>query len=121
MGLGFGPFGGPHAGGQQAWIGFAGVKRSLTAGTDGHGSGVGLTAEELGQEFLGEDFPELEEEVFDGREGSSPGRAVGAVELGGEIFGDAFEIRSGVFDLGRSGCGTWHPQTLARVATRREE
>jgi hypothetical protein len=63
----------------------------------------------------------LEEEVFDGREGSSPGRSLRAVELGGEIFGDAFQIRSGVFDLGRSGCGTRHPQALGEVATEREE
>jgi hypothetical protein len=93
----------------------------LTAGTDGRWGGVGLTAEELREQFLSEHFPKLEEEVFDGRERSAPGRAVGAVELGGEIFGDAFQIRAGVFDLRRSGRGTRHPKALARVATERKE
>jgi hypothetical protein len=119
--LGFGPFGGSDAGGQQAGVGFTGVERSLTAGTEDRWGGVGLTAEELREQFLGEHFPELEEEVFNGREGSSPGRSLGAVELGGEIFGDAFQIRSGVFDLGRSGGGTRHLEALAGVATGRAE
>jgi hypothetical protein len=93
----------------------------LAARTSGWWGGVGLTAEELREQFLGEDFPELEEEVFNGREGSSPGWSLGTVELGSEIFGDAFEIRSGVFDLERSGCGTRHPQALGGVATERKE
>jgi hypothetical protein len=66
--LGFGPFGGSDAGGQEAWVGFAGVECSLTAGTDDRWCGVGLTAEELREQFLGEHFPELVEEVFNGRE-----------------------------------------------------
>jgi hypothetical protein len=119
--LGFGPFGGSDAGGQEAWVGFAGVECSLTAGTDDRWCGVGLTAEELREQFLGEHFPELVEEVFNGREGSSPGRSRGTVELGGEIFGDAFQIRSGVFDLGRSECETRHLEALGGVATERVE
>ena len=121
MGLRFGPFGCSDAGGQETRFRLAGVQRSLAAGTNGRWGGVGLTAEELREEFLGEHFPELDEEVFQGREGSSPGRSFGAVELGDEIFGDAFQIRSGVFNLGRSGCGTRHPQALGEVTAEREE
>ncbi len=93
----------------------------MATGTNRRWGGVGLAAEELREEFLGEDFPELDEEVFQVGEGSSPGRSFRAVELGGEIFGDAFQIRSGVFDLGRSGCGTRHPQALGEVTAEREE
>jgi hypothetical protein len=80
--------------------------------------GSGLAVQGEIEHVFGEQFADLEEEVFDGGQGGSPRRAIGPVELVDEVFGDAFDVGADFFHLGRAFLGASHPRDSLSLAAK---
>jgi len=83
--------------------------------------GVGgcLPGESLRESLFGQDFAEIEQEVFDVGELGAPRRPVRAVELIDKVFGHAFDIGPYFFYLRGALLGLSHPWILSIVASTR--
>jgi hypothetical protein len=104
----------PHIGVDDAGFNCFASQRLLTAGATavGRGSlgvGGGLPGEGLSEDLFGQDFAEVEQEMFDLGEGGSPGGPVRAVELIDQVFGHALDVGPHFFYQWCALLGSRHP------------
>jgi hypothetical protein len=71
------------------------------------GEGLALQAEL--KHLLGEDFADLDDEIFELRQLGTPGRPFGPPEAVGKVFGDALEVSARFFYLGTPLFVAYHP------------
>jgi hypothetical protein len=122
--FGFLPFGHAATRVHQAWLqGFRGIDGSWLAATGANLASertfldrrTGLAFEAKCEHLFGEDFADLDDEVFELRQFGAPGGSFGSPETIRQVFGDAFNIGARFFHLLTPLFGACHPWLPVRV------